>query len=112
MKARARRGRAGDGASHTYRRPPPEDFDAELREAQARWQAEDAADRAARVARFREREQLASAEQLLRSYAPAGATLKAAFRAAAKKTHPDAPGGDRFRWDQVDKAARLLGLLT
>jgi hypothetical protein len=35
--------------------------------------------------------------------------LREAIRRARAATHPDAKGGDRVRWDQVEQAARVLG---
>lgn len=37
--------------------------------------------------------------------------LKSAWRSARAASHPDRHGGDRMLWDQVEQAARVLGLL-
>lgn len=41
---------------------------------------------------------------------PSRDDLQRTLRAARKAAHPDRNGGDRTRWDKVEKAARTLGL--
>lgn len=42
---------------------------------------------------------------------PSNDELRTLHRQARIKAHPDRHGGDRTRWDQVEKAARTLGLI-
>lgn len=37
---------------------------------------------------------------------------RAAFRRARAAAHPDRHGGDRTAWDQVEQAAKVLGVLS
>lgn len=53
-----------------------------------------------------------AAAELLRGYAPAGVTLKDAWRAARAATHPDRNDGDRAAWDRVETAATVLGIAS
>lgn len=53
------------------------------------------------------------AEHIIRAYAGdalAQLSLLYAYRRARNATHPDVQGGDRTAWDEVEAAARLLGL--
>ena len=38
--------------------------------------------------------------------------LKSAYRSAQANAHPDRRGGDRTAWDQLERAAKALGLLS
>ena len=53
-------------------------------------------------------ETIAGTEPLPRN--PSKSDLERVLRAARGKAHPDRTGGDRARWDQVEQAARKLGL--
>lgn len=53
-----------------------------------------------------------AAAELLRGYARGVESLATCYKAARVATHPDRNDGDHSRWDRVEEAAKVLGLIA